>query len=66
MRIYRKKIKLYLTFSKMRSIFISVNSRKDIDVMKFSNKTKRVVCICLAAAMIVPIVIGAVFTFVGM
>lgn len=33
--------------------------------MNFSNKTKRIVCICLAVAMIVPIGISVVYMFLG-
>lgn len=33
--------------------------------MKFDDKTKKIVCICLAAAMIVPLGISLVYMFLG-
>ena len=33
--------------------------------MKFNDKTKRILCIVIAAAMIVPIALSVVFTLMG-
>lgn len=33
--------------------------------MRFDDKTKRIICIVLASALIVPLVISAIFMFVG-
>lgn len=33
--------------------------------MRFDDKAKRIICIVLAAALIVPLVISAIFMFVG-
>lgn len=33
--------------------------------MKFDDKTKKIVCICLAVAMIVPLGISLVYMFLG-
>lgn len=33
--------------------------------MKFTDRTKKIVCICLAAAMIVPIAVSAIFMLYG-
>lgn len=33
--------------------------------MNFNDKTKRIICICLAAALIVPLAVSAVFMFIG-
>ncbi len=33
--------------------------------MKFTDKTKKIVCICLAVAMIIPIAISAIYMLSG-
>ena len=34
--------------------------------MRFDNKMKRIICICLAVAMAVPIAVGMIYMFIGM
>ena len=33
--------------------------------MRFTDRTKRIICICIAAAMVVPLAISAVYMFLG-
>ncbi len=33
--------------------------------MNFNDKAKKIICICLAVALIVPIAISAIFMFIG-
>lgn len=33
--------------------------------MNFDDKTKRALCICLAIAMVVPVVVGIIYMFAG-
>lgn len=33
--------------------------------MKFNDRTKRIICIAVAVAMIVPIAVGVIFTLLG-
>lgn len=33
--------------------------------MNFSDKTKRIICLCVAIAMVVPIAIGVIYSFIG-